>query len=97
MDAKSKAILAHITIIGWLIALVANGEKREAFTSFYIRQTLGIYILIIILSLIPVLGWLLQIVTFILWLISLIGSIQGQMTSLPFLGPYFQQWFKSIQ
>ena len=38
MNSKAKAILAHITIIGWIIALILNMKDKDEFTSFYVRQ-----------------------------------------------------------
>lgn len=66
-------VVAHITLIGWIIAIVMNGEKKgeeKAFGAFYLRQMLGIFIVGIgmwivmfilgmILIFIPVLGPLL--------------------------------------
>lgn len=96
MDGKTKAIVAHITIIGWIIALVINSNEKDEFASYYIRQTLGIYLLGIVLSIIPIInifGW---IVVFVLWLLSLIGAIQNERKETPVVGKYFQDWFKSI-
>ena len=45
-DGKNVAIIAHITLIGWIIAIVMNsGEKKTEYASFYIRQMLGIIII----------------------------------------------------
>jgi uncharacterized membrane protein len=96
MDGKTKAIVAHITIIGWIIALVLNSTEKDEFASYYIRQTLGIYLLGIVLSIIPVInvfGW---IVTLVLWILSLIGSIQAEKKESPVIGKYFQDWFKFV-
>ena len=96
MDGKTKAIIAHITIIGWIIALVLNSSEKDEFASYYIRQLLGIYLLGIILTLIPVIGWVISIVVFVFWILSLIGAIQGEQKETPIVGQYFQDWFKGI-
>ena len=44
ISGKAKAIIAHITLIGWIVALVLNMQKRDSYASFYIRQYLGIMI-----------------------------------------------------
>ncbi len=106
---KNRAIVAHITLIGWIIALVQNNPKNE-FASFYIRQMLGLVILgvaIQILSMIfifiPFLGILLSWVFLLcsfgvvaLWVMSLIGAVNGKKEPTPFIGQYFQDWFKSM-
>ncbi|HPR30616.1 MAG TPA: hypothetical protein PLK12_00915 [Prolixibacteraceae bacterium] len=95
MDAKVKAIIAHITIIGWVIALVINSSNKEEYTSFYLRQTLGIFLVGLVLTWIPIIGWILGIVVFAFWLISLVYCIQGQMKIIPF-GEHFQKWFSAL-
>jgi len=96
MDGKTKAIVAHITLIGWIIALVVNMNEKDEFASYYIRQTLGIYLLGLVLSWIPVINLIAWIVVFILWLLSLIGAAQGEKKETPVVGKYFQDWFKSM-
>lgn len=96
MDGKTKAIVAHITFIGWIIALVLNSSEKDEFASYYIRQLLGIYLLGFVLYIVPVIGWIISIIVFIFWLLSLIGAIQGEMKETPVVGKYFQDWFKSL-
>ncbi|MDU8886765.1 DUF883 domain-containing protein [Yeosuana sp. MJ-SS3] len=95
-DGKNIAIIAHITIIGWIIAFVMNTNNKTEFGSFYVRQTLGIFILAFIVSFIPlinVIGWILVL---ILWVMSLIGAIGGNTKPIFLLGKQFQDWFKSL-
>ncbi len=100
MDDKTKSIVAHITLIGWIIALIQNQTDKGPNTSFYLRQNLGLFILwavgffagylISIISLIIMLGVL------ILWILSLVGAISGEQKPVPVVGDMFQEWFKSI-
>jgi uncharacterized membrane protein len=96
MDGKTKAIVAHITIIGWIIALVINSSEKDEFASYYIRQLLGIYLLGLVLTFIPIIGWLASVVVLVFWILSLIGAIQGEKKETPWLGKYFQEWFKAL-
>ena len=96
MDGTTKAIVAHITIIGWVIALIVNGQNKDEVASFYIRQVLGIFLLGLALSFIPfvnIIGWILVLV---LWIISLVGAASGEEKLVPVVGEYFQQWFAGI-
>ncbi|WCO01905.1 YtxH domain-containing protein [Psychroserpens ponticola] len=96
-DGKNVAIIAHITIIGWIIALVMNsGDKKSEYGSFYIRQMLGLALCGLVLSFIPMVGWLLNLGIFVLWIMSLIGSLSGEKKLVPALGSLFQDWFKSL-
>lgn len=96
MDGKTKAIVAHVYFVGWIIALVLNLNDKDEITSFYIRQLLGIYLFSIVISFIPVLNVIGWIVTLVFWILSLLGAIQGEKKEIPLVGVYFQDWFKSI-
>ena len=54
MDKKTTGIVAYLTWIGWLIALLA-GDKEGA--KFHINQALVI-LLFSLLSIIPCIGWI---------------------------------------
>jgi hypothetical protein len=95
-SGKTVAIIAHLTFIGWIIAIIMNSSNKTEIGSFYIRQTLGIFLLLIVTSFIPLInlvGWLLGVV---LWIVSLIGSINGNQKPVFLVGEYFQNWFKSL-
>lgn len=94
-DPKVVGIVSYITFIGWIVALVLNSNDKSEFGSFHIRQSLGL-IIMGALSIIPFLGWIIGIAAFILWIIGLIGAVQGQMKPVPIVGEYFQDWFKSL-
>ncbi len=95
MDAKTKSLVAHLTIVGWIIALIINNEKKDEYTTFYLRQTLGIYLFGIVLSWIPIINVFAWLLSFALWLLSLVYSTQDEMKIIPF-GQYFQEWFRGL-
>ena len=96
MNGKTIAIIAHITWIGWIIALIINYERKDQFAAFYIRQLLGLYLAGLVFSLIPLLGWMVSLVVFAFWIYSLINAAQGDVKEVPIVGVYFQQWFRTI-
>lgn len=96
MDGKTKAIVAHITWIGWLIALIINSSEKDEIASFYIRQLLGLYLFSIVISFVPVVNIVGWIITLIFWIMSLVGAINGEQKELPLVGKLFQDWFKGI-
>ena len=96
MDGKTKAIVAHITYIGWIIALVINSGERDEIASFYIRQLLGIYLFSIVVTFVPVINLIGWIAALVFWILSLIGALNGEMKETPVIGKYFQDWFKGI-
>ena len=56
MDGKTTAIIAHITLIGWIIAIIINSNEKNEFASFYIRQLLGLFLAGLVLAWIPIIG-----------------------------------------
>jgi uncharacterized membrane protein/uncharacterized protein YjbJ (UPF0337 family) len=99
-DGKNVAIIAHLWWIGWIIAIVMNNGNKTELGSFYIRQTIGLLVLSIInygvYFISPFLGAVTGVVVFVLWLMSLIGSLSGEKKPLPIIGDQFQDWFKSF-
>ncbi len=96
MDSRTKAILTHITIIGWLVVLLLNNEKKDEMASFYLRQTLILHVLFMIVSWIPVVGWMVWIVAFALWVLSFVYAVKNEQKPIPFVGEYFQSWFAAL-
>ncbi len=101
-EGKNIALISHITIIGTIIAIILNNDKKNSFATFHIRQTLGIFLLFFALGY-PV-GlfddWMisssLYIFIFILWAYSFVSALQGQMNLIPLLGSFFQKFFKNL-
>ncbi len=96
MDPKLKSMLAHLTPVGWLVALVLNNMNKDSLTSFYLRQSLGLFICFFLTRLIPdyyIIAWGF---IFVFWIFSFVGSIKKMEYQVPFLGVYFQKWFSKI-
>ena len=81
-----------------------NNEKKEPFASFHIRQSLGIMVTGIALSIInviPILGWIISIIGFFIvmymLIMGLINAINNKEKAVPILGNKFAEWFKSVQ
>jgi uncharacterized membrane protein len=102
-EGKTIAIIAYITIIGLLIAIILNNEKKNSFAAYHIRQGLGIGLaglVIGIIVVIPILGWFIFLVGWLLilvmWISGLINALNGREKPVPVLGDKFQEWFKSV-
>ena len=94
-DGKNVAIIAHLTLIGWIIALVMNSNNKSEIGSFYIRQVIGLLLLSLV-AIIPVVGWIVWLVVLVAWIMSLINALNGKMQPTFLLGKQFQDWFKSL-
>ncbi|NAY92616.1 YtxH domain-containing protein [Muricauda sp. JGD-17] len=95
-SGKTVAIIAHLTLIGWIIAIIMNSSNKTELGSFYIRQVLGIILVGFVLGIIPVINLVGWIFPLILWIISLVGAINGNKKPVFWVGEYFQNWFKSL-
>lgn len=100
MNDQAKAIVAHITLIGWLISLVLHlTGPREPLTRFYLRQYLGImltgFVLGLLTRMLPVLG-ILSLLVLAAWVYSLVGAIRKERWAVPVLGDTFQNAFRGL-
>jgi uncharacterized membrane protein len=100
-DTKLFAFLAtFFSIIGFIIALIAKKENK--YVMYYAKQSLVVFIASIIVWFfgwifwqIPTIGWTimqaLNLIVFILWLISWIYALSGQMKPVPIVGKYAEK------
>lgn len=101
-EGKIAAIISHFWVIGLVIAFVMNMNKKNYFTSFYIRQMVGLNIFqflngAIIYKYISIsASWLVGVLIFVLWMFSLISAIKGEEKELPIVGEHFQNWFRGL-
>jgi uncharacterized membrane protein len=101
-DGKTYAFIAYLTLIGTLIAFIMNQEKRNPFTSFHVRQGLGLGLLYIAIGyIVSSLDSMMVSMSFwiffsVLFLYGIYGAISGQLNKIPILGEFFQKWFQSI-
>ena len=101
-EGKTAAITSYILIVGVLIAMSMNGEEKNSFASFHIRQALGISLTFISLGLIIsnfnslMIAAPMWIFVSILWAYGIVSAIKGETKPLPLLGNYFQKWFKNV-
>lgn len=102
-EGKTIAIISYLTLVGLVVAIVMNKEKKNEFAQFHIRQSLGITVVGIVLGLLgllPVVGSILSMVTgiiiLIMWIMGLLSAFSGQKKPIMLVGGTFQDWFKQI-
>lgn len=102
-EGKTIAIISYITLIGLIAAFILNSDKKNAFASFHIRQSLGIALTglaIMVLNVVPVIGWLIallgSLILLVLWVCGLINALGGKQAVVPILGQQYDNWFKNI-
>lgn len=82
MDTKTTSIVAYVTWIGLIIALVA-GDKEGA--RFHLNQALVIF-LFGLLTPIPCLGQIWGIFIIVCWVMGLIAAINQEEKPVPLIG-----------
>ena len=100
-EGKSMAIVSYLTFVGLIIAVIMNMDKKNPFTSFHIRQMLGLIIMLIFSNLVEAyvnswLGTVFWVITFVSWLFGLYHAFKMEAKPIPILGEKFQEWFQNI-
>ena len=107
-EDKTVALVAYITLIGFIIAIILHGQKKTALGAFHLRQMLGIiltgvalWILTVLLAIVTLgFGLLLYPVTgillLIMWIMGLIAAANGEMKPTILFGKQYQEWFKNM-
>ena len=101
-EGKTLSVVAYLTIIGSVISLILNQEKKNPFTAFHVRQGLGLCLTYMLLG--YFIGsfdnWMISTSFWIgfgiLFFYGLIGAITGKMNAVPFVGPLYQKIFSSL-
>jgi uncharacterized membrane protein len=103
-NGKTVAIVSYITLIGWIVALIIHSSNKTSLGAYHLRQTLGLMILIVIISIfkyltfmMPLAGWAvslgLNLGILVLWIFGLVNAASGQEKPIPLVGTLFQKWF----
>jgi len=100
-EGRTMAIVAYFTFVGLIIAIVLNIDKKNPFTSFHIKQMLGLVIMLLVSNITEEylsswLGTIFWAITFVSWLFGLVYAIKSEMKPIPVIGEKFQEWFRNI-
>lgn len=100
-DGKTCAILSYL-IVGIIWYFADDKMRNNEFAKFHAKQGLNLLIISfagnLILGIIPIIGWMLLpifgIAIFILWIMGLISSINGEKKMVPIIGQYADKYLK---
>lgn len=99
MEENVAALLSYL--VGWVTGLIFFLiEKESKFVKFHAMQSIivfgGLFIINLILSYIPIIGWILSaiigIVALVLWIVLMIKAYQGNKYKLPGIGDLAEKW-----
>lgn len=83
MDKRTTGIIAYITWIGLLIAVIA-GDKDGA--KFHINQAFVINLFALLGMIIPCIGWIWDVFMLVCWVMGLIAAINEEEKPVPVIG-----------
>lgn len=82
---KGLAIVAYITWVGFLVALILNNEQRDDFAKFHLNQALLVHI-ISLLGVLPHVGSLFKLIAVVFYILGVVNAAQGKRAELPVIG-----------
>jgi uncharacterized membrane protein len=93
LPRNTAAALSYV--LGWLTGIVFLLIEKDKFVRFHAMQSIITFGLLTVLSFVPVIGWMLSpllwIVGFILWLVLIFKAYQGEEFKLPWIGDFAQK------
>lgn len=103
MSSKTQSILAYLGIL-WLIAYFGGKEKRDALSTYHLRQGLGLLVaailvnlcLSIVIMLLPALSTPLSLVSLVFLILMIFGIVNAANEArkpLPLIGKLFENQF----
>ncbi|MCK5785609.1 MAG: hypothetical protein KAH54_03515 [Candidatus Sabulitectum sp.] len=82
-DGKTMGGIAYFGILGFLIAFLTKRENK--YVMYHAQQSLIIVICFLVVV-IPVIGWLIGIGAFVLFIIGMLNGFKGEIKPLPLVG-----------
>lgn len=93
--ASDNTLMAVLCYFGILVLIpLLTDAKNDPFVKFHIKQGLVLLIAYVVgcfIFWIPVIGWLLWLCVFVLFIIGLVNAATGKQTPLPIIGKYAEK------
>lgn len=95
---KTKAVIAYLTFIGFLIAYFVNREYKSEFATWHIKNMFGLLIGLFIAYYLQdyTIGFFIYWPVAGFWLYCVIMATMGKKRGIPYLSEKFQEWFKFL-
>ena len=99
LPRNTAAALSYV--LGWLTGIVFLLIEKDPFVRFHSMQSIIVFGALTILSLLPVVGWILSplvmILGFVLWLVLIYKAYQGEEFKLPWVGDFAKKQLGRIK
>ena len=87
--------------LAWVTGIVMLLIEKDPFVRFHAMQSVITFGILTLLSLVPIIGWMLSpfimIVGFVLWLVLILKAYQGEKFKLPIIGDFAEKQLKKIK
>lgn len=84
-DVQENKLWALLSYFGVLVLIPLLAKKDSEFTQFHAKQGLILFIGEFFIW-VPIFGWILGIIIFVLWIMAIISVLSGNMKPLPIIG-----------
>ena len=100
MTNKTAAIVAYLTIIGWIVSFINynNSVEKSSLVRFHLRQFMGLFLTAlaynIIISFIPgiyQIASLVGLVFLIFWIMGIMSAVNETEKPMPLLGEFYDK------
>lgn len=99
LPKNTAAALSYV--LGWLTGIVFLLLEKDPFVRFHAMQSIIVFGGLMILAMVPVVGWILSplvmIGGFILWLVLIFKAYQGEQFMLPVVGEFAKKQLGRIK
>jgi uncharacterized membrane protein len=99
LPRNTTAALSYV--LGWLTGVVILLLEKDPFVRFHAMQSIITFVSLMILAMIPFVGWvlspLIMIVGFVLWLVLIFKAYQGEEFKLPVIGDFAKKQLEKIK
>jgi uncharacterized membrane protein len=99
---KNYGIISYITFVGMIIAYFMNRDLKSTYVTYHIKIMFGLVVLLFISQVSHayihfILGDILWLFSFVLWVLAFVSAIQGKTPAFGGLGVKFQKWFTFLE
>lgn len=85
---KLFAVLCYLDL--WMFALISNPEKNHEFVRNHIKNGIILSVCLMVLAVIPFVGWIAEIAVLVFSIIGIVKAIKGEEYNLPIFGNMFK-------
>ncbi len=99
---RNTALINYLTFIGMIIAYFMNRDLKSEYVTHHIKMMFGMVLILFVSQvahayITSILGDILWLISFLLWVTSLVYCTQNKVTNYPFLSKFFQKWFTFLE